>query len=115
MSATVTAFDVAAVAALPLDAALGACRDLLEDPEFPTVHAWKESGGKVLGHFQVYFPEELAHAAGMLPVKVRGAPVEMRQADSHFGSYLCSIIRSSLEVCLDGRLPARHVRDPPDL
>jgi benzoyl-CoA reductase subunit C len=105
MSATATAFDVAAVAALPLDAALGACRDLLEDPEFPTVHAWKESGGKVLGHFQVYFPEELAHAAGMLPVKVRGAPVEMRQADSHFGSYLCSIIRSSLEVCLDGRLP----------
>ena len=105
MSATVTAFDVAAVAALPLDAALGACRDLLEDPEFPTVHAWKESGGKVLGHFQVYFPEELVHAAGMLPVKVRGAPVEMRQADSHFGSYLCSIIRSSLEVCLDGRLP----------
>lgn len=105
MSATATAFDVAAVAALPLDTALAACRDLLEDPEFPTVHAWKESGGKVLGHFQVYFPEELVHAAGMLPVKVRGAPVEMRQADSHFGSYLCSIIRSSLEVCLDGRLP----------
>lgn len=105
MSAVATEFDVAAVAALPLDAAIGACRDLLEDPEFPTVHAWKASGGKVLGHFQVYFPEELAHAAGMLPVKVRGAPVEMRQADSHFGSYLCSILRSSLEVSLDGRLP----------
>ena len=105
MSAVATDFDVVAVAALPLDAALGACRDLLEDPEFPTVHAWKASGGKVLGHFQVYFPEELAHAAGMLPVKVRGAPVEMRQADSHFGSYLCSILRSSLEVSLDGRLP----------
>lgn len=105
MSTIATEFDVAALTALPLDAALGACRDLLEDPEFPTVHAWKASGGKVLGHFQVYFPEELAHAAGMLPVKVRGAPVEMRQADSHFGSYLCSILRSSLEVSLDGRLP----------
>ncbi len=105
MSAVATEFDVAVVAALPLDAALGACRDLLEDPEFPTVQAWKASGRKVLGHFQVYFPEELAHAAGMLPVKVRGAPVEMRQADSHFGSYLCSILRSSLEVSLDGRLP----------
>ena len=105
MSATATAFDVASVSALPLDAALAACRDLVEDPSFPTVHAWKENGGKVLGHFQVYFPEELAHAAGMLPVKVRGAPVEMRRADSHFGSYLCSILRSSLEVALDGRLP----------
>ena len=105
MSATTTAFDVAGVAALPVDAALGACRDLLEDVTFPTVNAWKDNGGKVLGHFQVYFPEELAHAAGMLPVKVRGAPVEMRRADSHFGSYLCSILRSSLEIALDGRLP----------
>lgn len=105
MSATTVAFDSAEVAALPLDAALAVCRDLVEDPSFPTVHAWKDAGGKVVGHFQVYFPEELAHAAGLLPVKVRGAPVEMRLADSHFGSYLCSILRSSLEVCLDGRLP----------
>lgn len=104
MSATMV-FDVTAVAGMPLDQAIGACRDLVEDPDFPTVHAWKENGGKVAGHFQVYFPEELAHAVGMLPVKVRGAPVEMRQADSHFGSYLCSILRSSLEVALDGRLP----------
>lgn len=105
MSATATTFDVATVLALPLDAALAECRDLLEDPSFPTIHAWKDSGRKILGHFQVYFPEELAHAAGMLPVKVRGAPVDMRLADSHFGSYLCSILRSSLEVALDGRLP----------
>ena len=102
---TAVQFDVQALSAQPLDRALGACRDLVEDPDFPTVHAWKERGGKVLGHFQVYFPEELAMAAGVLPVKVRGAPVEMRQADSHFGSYLCSILRSSLEVALDGRLP----------
>jgi benzoyl-CoA reductase subunit C len=68
------------------------------------VRRWREAGGKVLGHFQVYFPEEIAHAAGMLPVKVRGAQVEARLADSHFGSYLCSILRSSLEVALTGRL-----------
>ena len=89
----------------PLAEVLGTCRDLLEDVEFPTVHRWREGGRKVLGHFQVYFPEEIAHAAGILPVKVRGAPVEMREADSHFGSYLCSIIRSSLELALTGRLP----------
>lgn len=87
-----------------LDELLEACRELVEDPEFPTVRRWREAGGKVLGHFQVYFPEEIAHAAGMLPVKVRGGPVETRQADSHFGSYLCSILRSSLELALTGRL-----------
>ena len=79
-------------------------RDVVEDPDFPTVKRWREAGGKVLGHFQVYFPEELAHAAGMLPVKLRGAQVERREADSHFGSYLCSILRSSLELALSGRL-----------
>ncbi|MFQ5459871.1 MAG: 2-hydroxyacyl-CoA dehydratase, partial [Anaerolineae bacterium] len=84
---------------------LGRCRKLVEDPEFPTVAAWRAAGGKVLGHFQVYFPEELAHAAGMLPVKVRGAQVDAREADSHFGSYLCSILKTSLELALTDRLP----------
>ncbi|HZO19637.1 MAG TPA: 2-hydroxyacyl-CoA dehydratase [Gemmatimonadaceae bacterium] len=88
----------------PLAEVLRLCRDLLEDTDFPTVRRWRERGGKVLGHFQVYFPEEIAHAAGMLPVKVRGGPVEMRLADSHFGSYLCSILRSSLELALSGKL-----------
>lgn len=94
---------------LPADATLeqilAACREIVEDPDFPTVARWRDAGGKVLGHFQVYFPEELAHAAGMLPVKVRGSAVERREADSHFGSYLCSILRSSLELALTGRLP----------
>lgn len=87
-----------------LDAVLAYCRDVAEDPEYPTVARWRATGGKVLGHFQVYFPEELAHAAGVLPVKVRGAQLEREQADSHFGSYLCSILRSSLEVAMTGRL-----------
>ena len=96
--------SIADWATRPLSEILSSCRDLLEDMSFPTVQAWKAKGGKVVGHFQVYFPEELAHAAGMLPVKVRGGPVEMRQADSHFGSYLCSILRSSLELALNDAL-----------
>jgi benzoyl-CoA reductase subunit C len=99
------AVNIAAWSHKPLAEIISSCRELLEDMTFPTVQAWKEKGGKVVGHFQVYFPEELAHAAGMLPVKVRGGPVEMRQADSHFGSYLCSVLRSSLELALNGALP----------
>ena len=89
----------------PLSEVLYVCRELLEDTNFSTVNAWKRNGGKVLGHFQVYFPEEIAHAAGMLPVKVRGAPIEARRGDSHFGSYLCSIMRTSLDLGLTGKLP----------
>ena len=84
----------------PIDEILYHCRERVEDPEFPTVRRWREAGGRVLGHFQVYFPEEIAHAAGLLPFKLRGAPLEPTRADSHFGSYLCSIVKTTLEVAL---------------
>jgi len=85
---------------LPLERLFGRVRDLVENPHYPTVAAWRAQGGKVLGHFQVYFPEELAHAAGLLPVKIRGAATEGMEAESRFGSYLCSIIKTSLDVAL---------------
>jgi benzoyl-CoA reductase subunit C len=88
----------------PLEEVLYECRELLEDMDFPTVKRWRENGGKVVGHFQVYFPEEIAHAAGMLPLKIRGAPLEAVQADSRFGSYLCSILKTSLELALSERV-----------
>lgn len=88
----------------PVEGVIAACRDLLEDDTYPTVRRWRDADGTVAGHFQVYFPEEIAHAAGMLPFKVRGAPVEPTQADSRFGSYLCSIVKTSLELVLSGRV-----------
>jgi benzoyl-CoA reductase subunit C len=88
----------------PLDAVLDGLRELLDDPAYPTVRRWHENGGKVVGHFQVYFPEEIAHAAGLLPVKIRGGSIEAAHAESRFGSYLCSIVKTSLELALDGRL-----------
>jgi benzoyl-CoA reductase subunit C len=84
--------------------ALYECRELFEDTTFPTLKRWRERGGKTIGHFQVNFPEEIVHAAGLLPFKVRGAPIESIHADSHFGSYLCSILKSSLELALNGTI-----------
>ncbi len=83
-----------------LDEILHLCRELVEDPTYPTVKQWRADGGKVLGHFQVYFPEEIAHAAGMLPVKLRGAQTDGTESESRFGSYLCSIIKTSLDIAL---------------
>jgi benzoyl-CoA reductase subunit C len=87
-----------------VDEVLYQCRELLEDMTFPTVKRWRAAGGKVVGHFQVYFPEEIVHAAGALPYKVRGAPLEPMQSDSRFGSYLCSILKTSLELVLSDRV-----------
>ena len=97
----------------PLDALLADLRDLMEDTAFPTVARWREGGGRVVGHFQVYFPEEIAHAAGLLPLKMGGAPVEPRQAEARFGSYLCSIVKTSLELVLSGRIALDMFVAPP--
>ncbi len=88
----------------PLGDVLQLCRDHVEDSDYSPVQRWRDAGGKVLGHFQVYFPEEIAHAAGLLPVKMMGASIEPTNADSRFGSYLCSIIKTSLELALSGNI-----------
>ncbi|MCH7612216.1 MAG: 2-hydroxyacyl-CoA dehydratase [Candidatus Marinimicrobia bacterium] len=89
------------------------CQETVEDTDVMTVKRWRDAGGKVLGHFQVYFPEEIAHAAGMLPMKMFGASVEPRIADSRFGSYLCSILKTCLEQVLSGRLELDMFVVPP--
>ena len=85
---------------LKLEQIVHLCRDLVEDPAYPTVRKWRARGGKVLGHFQVYFPEEIAHACGMLPVRIRGGKADGVQSSQHFGSYLCSILKTSLDLAL---------------
>ncbi|MFO1298941.1 MAG: 2-hydroxyacyl-CoA dehydratase [Burkholderiaceae bacterium] len=59
-----------------------------------------------LGHFPVYFPEELAHSAGLMPVGILGGgnKLELKHADAHMGSFVCSICRSTTELGLNGAL-----------
>ena len=83
-----------------LDRILGLCRASVEDHTYPIVKKWRAAGGKVVGHFQVYFPEEIAHASGMLPVRIRGGQADGVEASQHFGSYLCSILKTSLDLAL---------------
>ena len=91
-----------------IDSILESAAELCSDFTYPAVKAWMQSHpeGRAIGHFQVYFPEEIVHAGGMLPVKVMGAgdALESRRADSHIGSFICSICRSSLELGLSERL-----------
>jgi benzoyl-CoA reductase subunit C len=90
------------------DAILERYSEEAEDVTYPGVKRWRDlhPEGHVVGHFQVYFPEELIHAAGMLPVTLMGAGsrLEAKQADSHIGSFICSICRTSLELGFSGRV-----------
>lgn len=79
----------------------------IEDPHFGSVADWKEkTGGKVAGYFPVYTPLEIIHAFGMLPVGLMGAgnTLEITNADARFGSFICSITKSTMELGLRGYL-----------
>ncbi len=83
------------------------CRALLTDCSFPSVRSWKEqTGGRAVGCFPVYTPQELITAAGCLPVSLFGArgQVEIDHADSRIQSFVCSIARSTLELALADNL-----------
>ena len=60
----------------------------------------------VIGYFPVYFPEEIAHAAGLRPYALLGGGnrLEVRLADARIGSFVCSICRSTTELGLNGTL-----------
>jgi benzoyl-CoA reductase/2-hydroxyglutaryl-CoA dehydratase subunit BcrC/BadD/HgdB len=74
-------------------------------PESVAVRDWKASGRKVIGWFNPYVPEELVHAAGMLPFEVTGnnEPIQMQGAEAHIFSNSCSKIRTCWQLQLDGK------------
>ena len=83
-------------------------RAILEDPLSNQVAEWKAThpASKVVGCYPVYTPVEIIHAAGMLPVGIIGGGnrLEIAHADSRFQSFVCSIVKSTLELGLTDRL-----------
>ena len=59
-------------------------------------------GKKVVGVFPIYTPEEIIHAAGMVPIGLWGGRVEIDQAKQYFPAFACSIMQSILEFGLRG-------------
>lgn len=84
------------------------CEDIISDLSFSTVTEWKEHhpGEKAIAYFPVYAPVELIHAAGMLPVGLNGAgdQLDIQYADARFGSFICSIVKTTLEMGLTNHL-----------
>jgi len=74
-------------------------------PESVAVKEWKATGRFVIGWYNPYVPEEIIHAAGMLPFEVTGdnEPVQMQGAEAHIYSNSCSKVRTCWQMQLDGK------------
>ncbi|HET7712612.1 MAG TPA: 2-hydroxyacyl-CoA dehydratase family protein, partial [Thermoanaerobaculia bacterium] len=83
-------------------------QELITDPDFTAIRQWKEThpGRKAVAYFPVYAPVEIIHASGALPVGVHGAgdQLDLQHADARFGSFICSIAKTTLELGMTGRL-----------
>jgi len=84
--------------------ALARLLDMRKDP-YAWAREWKErTGGRVIGFFCCYSPEEVIHAAGALPVRITGASKAPSESGAHLQSYCCSLARTSLDMALEGEL-----------
>ncbi len=93
---------------MSMDEMITRYREILDESPLEQAAKWKANhpGSKVIGCYPVYTPVEIIHAAGMLPVGIIGGGnrLEIAHADSRFQSFVCSIVKSTLELGLTGKL-----------
>lgn len=66
--------------------------------------AWKsKTGGKIIGTLCCSVPEEMIHAAGMLPVRLLGEHEPTTEADLHLPTNLCPYCKSWFDQLLKGK------------
>ncbi len=64
---------------------------------------WKKNGGKVVGYTCSFMPVEILHAAGILPVRLRGLNAgSMELADAYYGPFVCSFPKALLQLAGKG-------------
>nr|WP_207669639.1 2-hydroxyacyl-CoA dehydratase family protein [Marinisporobacter balticus] len=76
--------------------------EVICDPGLIVKKYKEETRKKVIGCFPVYCPEEIIHAAGMLPVGIWGGQTDLELAKQYFPAFACSIMQSCLEYGLKG-------------
>jgi len=70
------------------------------------IRAYKEAGGRVVGTVCSSMPEELLHAAELLPLRLRApGQLDTSSADAQLHRINCSYTRSVLEAVMRGDLP----------
>jgi benzoyl-CoA reductase subunit C len=68
------------------------------------VQEWKDAGKQVVGFTCSYVPEEIIHAAGLLPFRMRGiAATSTSIADTYFGPVICSYPKCILQLAGEGK------------
>ncbi len=81
------------------------CKKYAFDLNFTKAKEWKKAkkGRVLVGYMPIYFPREIIHAAGAMPVGIFGGGdiKQIIKGDAYYQSYICHIPRSIMEIALD--------------
>lgn len=79
-------------------------KGVTSDP-YGSLADWKERNNrKIIGCFPMHLPEEIIHAAGMLPVVIWESTEAITLGQSHLKPYNCGLVRSFVDDAVVGRL-----------
>lgn len=88
-----------------LNEIINECKGHAFDLNFTRAKKWKQEkpGRVIVGYMPIYFPREIIHAAGGLPVGIFGGGdrKQIIKGDAYYQSYICHIPRSIIELALD--------------
>ncbi len=68
------------------------------------IKAFKDEGKTLIGCVTAYVPEEVAYAAGMMPIGLWGFPISINKSKQYFPAFYSSVVQSILEYGLEGKL-----------
>ena len=67
------------------------------------IEDWQKNGKKVIGYYCTYIPEELLHAADLLPFRIRSTGnKDTDLGDIYMVRFTCSYVRATLDMALRG-------------
>ena len=67
------------------------------------IEGWQKKGNKVAGFYCTYIPEELLHAADLLPFRIRATGNQDTDlGDIYMVRFTCSFVRATLDLALKG-------------
>jgi bzd-type benzoyl-CoA reductase N subunit len=61
-------------------------------------------GHRAMGYLCSYVSEEIIHAAGYAPLRLRGTSAPLQHVDAHLQSFACALCRSTVDQVLGGDL-----------
>jgi bzd-type benzoyl-CoA reductase N subunit len=84
--------------------ALDTFREATETIVNPELQKWIDQGGKVMGYFCCYAPEEIITAAGTVPFRVRATgSTSTELADAYLTNINCTFCRHAFNMGLEGK------------